>query len=86
MPGLAKGQRGEDIQGFAPKKIVAVTSGAAWTPDENDIAFRIGTSCTYYINSASSVSGSILAGSITVINKRSVTSITFDTSMNIEVM
>lgn len=79
-------KRGGMIQGFAPKKIITITADAAWTPDEVDEAFRVGVSCNYYNDvTGSGHEAGLLAGSITVL-PRNIVSITFDTTMELEVM
>jgi len=83
---IQKDPLGQAIQGFAPKKIVAITATSAWTPSAYDIAFRVGQSCNYYMASTGSGNSAALsAGAITVINKLAGT-YTFDTTMKIEVM
>lgn len=82
---LTQDRNGRTIQGFGPQAVVAVTAASAWTPGDDYIAFRVGQDCSYYIDSNSSTSAQLPAGAITVISKY-VTSFTFDTTMNIEVM
>ena len=82
---LGKDPNGEPVQGFAPKKIVTITADAAWTPEASDTAFRVPSSITYYVDALSGHVGTLLAGSVTVLNPF-VTSYTFDTTMELEVM
>ena len=70
------------IQGFAPTRIVTVTT-AEWTPNKDDRAFRVNTETDYQIN-ATGTSGTLLAGIATVIVKNQTYK--FATGQNIEVM
>jgi hypothetical protein len=81
---LRKDKNGYGIQGFASKEIVSITGDAAWTPDSSHVAFRVSEECNYSIDGGSD-EATLLAGSITVIHP-GITTITFDTTMNIEVM
>ena len=73
------------IQGFAPRKIVEITADAAWTPEIEDRAFRVGVATSYYLGTVSARETNLVAGSITVINA-AVPSFTFDTTLELEVM
>ena len=84
--GLREDINGGKIQGFAPKEIITITATVAWVPTHGtDRAFRVNVACNYYIAALSTHSAGLVAGAITVIND-DVGSLTFDTTMEIEVM
>lgn len=86
MANLSADKNGTIVQGFCPKKIITITSGVAWEPDENDLAFRVSRFVSYYIDSASTHSASLFGGAVTIICHDAISSYTFDTTMEIEVM
>jgi len=78
--------RARAMQVFSPRAIVSVTGGSAYAVGTNNVrAFRVGSSNTYHINSDTGHVATILAGSVTGIGK-DVTSITFGTTGEIEIM
>ena len=76
---------GGKIQGFAPSRIVEITATEAWTPGSRDVAFRVGVGTAYYMDAVSAREATLVAGSITVIDKH-IGTYTFDTTQEIEVM
>jgi hypothetical protein len=86
---MAKGLRedinGGKIQGFAPTRVITITATTAWTPNADDRAFRVGVSSNYYLDALSTHEATLVAGSITVLGNR-VSTFTFDTTQEIEVM
>ncbi len=70
------------MQGFAPSRIVAVTT-ATWTPEDDDRVFCVAADTDYQIDGAGEA-GSILAGGIRVIVPGQTYK--FTVGQNIEVM
>ena len=83
--GLAKDEDKRTMQIFSPRKIVTVTINVAYLVSTDEMkAFRVGQSCTYYINSDSTAA--TMAAGMAVGVAPNVTSVTFNTTMNIEIM
>lgn len=83
MGGLVEDGYLNKIQGFAPRKIVAVSADTEWSPDNGDRAFCVSADCTYLINDTG-LPGNLIDREIRVIYPGQT--YTFNTSMNIEVM
>ena len=83
--GLAKDEDKRTMQVFTPRAIVAVVASTAYDVVANNVkAFAVGEACTYYLD-ADSTAATLAAGQARGVHP-DVKTITFDTSMNIEIM
>ena len=83
--GLAKDEDKRTMQVFTPRAIVAVVATVPYDVVANNVkAFAVGAACTYYLDS-DSTAATLAAGQARGVHP-DVTTITFDTSMNIEIM
>ena len=80
---LVRDTKTQPIQGFAPTRIVAVSSGVEWKPGVDDRAFCVSADTDYQIN-ATGTAGTLKAGAVRVIGDGQTYE--FTVSQNIEVM
>jgi len=83
--GLAKDEDKRTMQIFTTRAIVTVTAATAYDVVANNVkAFAVGADCEYYLDS-DTTAATLLAGQARGVHP-TVKTITFDTTMNIEIM